>query len=64
MTLMKVIDPKTHEVKVVLDTEDKGNCLASMGGLPMNEACGGCDKCLLMQCHHWGFIIEEAKCGE
>lgn len=29
-------------------------CAAARGLEPMNEACGGCAECMLMQSHHWG----------
>lgn len=34
-------------------------CWAAKGSLPINEACGGCTGCMIMQAQHYGYDVIE-----
>lgn len=58
-TVYRIYDPDTNEC--VQELEEDRPCRAQRGLEPMNEACGGCTECLLMQARHAGWIVKESK---
>jgi hypothetical protein len=58
MSTVRVLDPESKKVLQTLDM-NQWQCQGILGGLPINEACGGCVGCILAEAVFYEYEIKE-----